>query len=54
MSATQTNYFTRRAATQLEFAERARSGAIARVHRQLSDMYLEKARTLGEGDLLDR
>ena len=51
---TQTNYFTRRAATQLEFAERAQSGAIARVHRQLSDMYLEKARTLGEIETLER
>ena len=54
MIPTQMNYFTRRAATQLEFAERAQSGAIARVHRQLSDMYLEKARTLGETEALER
>lgn len=54
MPATQTDYFTRRAETQMEFAERAQSGAIARVHRQLSDMYLEKARTLGELEIVDR
>lgn len=40
------SYFARRAASQLECASSAADHAVARVHAQLSNLYLERARVL--------
>ena len=45
------DYFTRRALTQLDRAACATDQGIARVHARLSDLYLERARTIVEREL---
>ena len=40
------DYFTRRALTQLDCAASAQDLGVARVHVRLSDLYLERARTI--------
>lgn len=40
------DYFTRRALTQLDRAVIADDPGVARVHVRLSDLYLERARTI--------
>lgn len=40
------DYFTRRALTQLDQAAAAADQGVARVHVRLSDLYLERARTI--------
>lgn len=45
------DYFTRRALTQLDRAASAADQGVARVHVRLSDLYLERARTIVEREL---
>ena len=44
MSLTEAQYFTRRAAEQIDRAAQARDEGIARVHCELTDLYLSRAR----------
>lgn len=44
MSLTEAQYFTRRAAEQIDRANQARDQGIARVHCELTELYLSRAR----------
>lgn len=44
MSLTEAQYFTRRASEQLDRAAHARDADVARVHWELTDLYLSRAR----------
>lgn len=46
MNFDEVSYYTRRALTQLGLAADAVDGGVARVHAELSDLYLERAREL--------
>lgn len=46
MNMDEASYFTRRAVAQMELASDAAGEDIGRVHARLSDLYLERARSL--------